>query len=149
MPLIEPLIVFVTDRLVELSVVNAPVDGVILPTGVLFSALIVTETPEIDPPVMLTLLDAKLLNVASPLLVIVVNAPVDGVVEPIGDESIVLPTIVSELIGGEKNSPPGPTKPTQTPVSLKMPCTGTILIVCVSAAEVIFQGAKPRLLRLV
>ena len=37
MPLIEPLIVFVTDRLVELSVVNAPVDGVILPTGVLFS----------------------------------------------------------------------------------------------------------------
>jgi hypothetical protein len=138
LPLIEPLIVFVTVRLVELSVVNAPVDGVILPTGVLFSALIVTETPEIDPPVMLTLLDAKLLNVASPLLVIVVNAPVDGVVEPIGDESIVLPTIVSELIGGEKNSPPGPTKPTQTPVSLKMPCTGTILIVCVSAAEVIF-----------
>ena len=138
MPLIEPLIVFVTDRLVELSVVNAPVDGVILPTGVLFSAVIAIETPEIDPPVMFALLDAKLLNVASPLLVIVVNAPVDGVVEPIGDESIVLPTIVSELIGGEKNSPPGPTKPTQTPVSLKMPCTGTILIVCVSAAEVIF-----------
>jgi hypothetical protein len=138
LPLIEPLIVFVTDRLVELSVVNAPVDGVILPTGVLFSELIVTETPEIEPPVMLTLLDAKLLNVASPVLEIVVKTPVDGVVEPIGDESIVLPTIVSELIGGEKNSPPGPTKPTQTPNSLKMPCTGTILIVCVSAAEVIF-----------
>lgn len=121
LPLIEPLIVFATDRLVELSVVNAPVDGVILPTGVLFNAVIAIETPEIEPPVMLTLLDAKLLNVASPLLVIVVNAPVDGTVEPIGDESIVLLTIVSALIGGEKNSPPGPTKPTQTPVSLKMP----------------------------
>jgi len=90
LPLIDPLIVFVTDKLVELSVVNAPVDGVIFPTGVLFSAVIVMETPEIEPPVMFALLDAKLLNVASPVLVTVVKTPVDGTVEPIGDASIVL-----------------------------------------------------------
>ena len=81
---------FVTVKSVELSVVNAPVDGVILPTGELFHAVIVMETPEIDPPVMFALLDAKLLNVASPVLVTVVKTPVDGVVEPSGDESIVL-----------------------------------------------------------
>lgn len=56
---------------VEVSVVNAPLDGVILPTGVVFMVVAV-----------------RLLNVALPLTASTVNAPEDGVVAPIGVESI-------------------------------------------------------------
>jgi len=56
----------------------------------------------------------------------VVKTPVDAVVAPIGVPSIVLFVIVALLItsedrGGEKNSPPGPTKPTQTPFASNIP----------------------------
>ena len=55
-----------------------------------------------------------------------VKTPVDAVVAPIGVPSIVLFVIVALLItsedrGGEKNSPPGPTKPTQTPFASNIP----------------------------
>jgi len=110
------VIVFVTLRFVKLEDValkdvKAPVDGVIFPTGVLFSAVIVILTPEIEPPVILTLGLDK-----------VVKLPVDGVVAPIGVLLIVLVKIealeiMSDERGGEKNSPPGPTNPTHTPLT--------------------------------
>lgn len=77
------------------SVVKAPVDGVVDPIGVLFSAAIVKEpalmaplTPK--PPVMTSVpvvvdeLAVPAVNVVAPLAVSVVKAPVLAVVLPIG-----------------------------------------------------------------
>ena len=55
------------------SVVNAPVLAVVAPTGV----------PLIEPPLTVALPVETLFNVANPVVLNVVNAPVFGVVEPI------------------------------------------------------------------
>ena len=94
--------------------VNAPVEGAIFPIGVLFNAVIAIETPLMLPPVIWAL-----------LVFICEKVPTAGVVPPITELLIVLLVmiafvIVSELKGGEKNSPPGPTKPMQMPLTSKI-----------------------------
>ena len=91
-PVIEPpvIVALAVDRLFNVakpvvdSVVNAPELGVTLPIGVLLTESNVNATFEIDPPVIVAFDVDKLFNVARPVVDKVVNAPVLGVVFPIG-----------------------------------------------------------------
>lgn len=92
----------------ELSVVNAPVDGVALPTGAPFNDPMVNATPVILPPVICALLVVILVNVATFGLVLPITAllrynplmaPIPSTVNPdTVDAAIVTPVKLPPVI---------------------------------------------------
>ena len=116
-------------------------------------------TPFAAPPVPTTILNADELNAVIvglvpkpdaivgavaetcnlPFIDTLVAFTVEGVVAPIVLLSMVAPVIVSEVNGGEKNTPPGPIRPKQLPEESNCAWTGTILVVETDATPLKFD----------
>lgn len=133
------------------NVVNAPVEAVVDPTGVACSepAYTAPETP-IPPvittvPVVVEVEAVPSVNVTALLAVNVVNAPVDGVVEPIGvpfNELIVNEPVVTEaeLIAPETPRPPVTTK---VPVVVDDDAVPSVKVTAPLAAKVVNEPPVP------